>query len=330
MIYAIASRRGLKSQPSQSLFELGRSLEWYIGRRVADQDLELSSLGLPVVSAVVPELERISIELDRDRLFLSGLEIDLGESLELLDRSSKAALDVTDVDLNDLLAVDLASVLDLDRDFELAFSGDRGDGEVGHVEGRVRETMSEGPEGFGLRLLKVSVSDKDVFLVEGLAVRSRGDSESNVGGRVGKAFTTGGKNVVSPTCLCQCARPPWDLRERQRQLARRVELAEQDVGKTATDIVSSIKGLDDGSGLLDPRHGHGGSRLVDDDGVGRYGQDGRNELVRGSGQARGKRSECGLATSLVGPFSALGRLTPCASCRTPRTRNPRSDRRRRW
>ena len=60
--------------------------------------------------------------------------------------------------------------------------------------------MSEGPEGFGLGFLKVSVPDKDVFLVKGLPVRCRGDSEPNIGGRIGKAFTIRRKDVVNLTC----------------------------------------------------------------------------------------------------------------------------------
>ena len=183
-------RQCLQSQPGQVLLELDASLEGHVVGRVSDQDLELASLGLPVVSAIVPELEGVLVQLDCDRLLLSGLESNLFKGLQLLDRSAEAALDVADVDLSDLPSGNLARVLDLERDFEIPLGRDGRGGDVGKVKGGVGETVSEGEEGLGLRLFKVSVADKNVFLVVRLAIRRRGDSESDIGGRVGQSFTT--------------------------------------------------------------------------------------------------------------------------------------------
>ena len=116
--------RILQSQPSQRLLELDAGLERYVIRRVSDQDLELSRLGLPVLSAVIPELERVLVQLDGDGLFLPGLQGDLLECLELLDRSTEAALDVSNVDLGNLLSGNLAGVLDLERDFKVTLGRD--------------------------------------------------------------------------------------------------------------------------------------------------------------------------------------------------------------
>jgi hypothetical protein len=116
--------RSLQSQPSQRLLELDARLKRYVVGRVSDQNLELSRLRLPVLSAVVPEFERVLVQLDGDGLFLPGLEGDLLERLKLLDRSTEAALDVSNVDLSDLLPGNLARVLDLERDFKVTLGRD--------------------------------------------------------------------------------------------------------------------------------------------------------------------------------------------------------------
>ena len=53
----------------------------------ADLDVEAAGLGDPLVPGSVEEAEGVLVELDRDGPGLAGLEEDLGEARELLDRA---------------------------------------------------------------------------------------------------------------------------------------------------------------------------------------------------------------------------------------------------
>lgn len=150
----------------------------------------------------------------------------------------------------------------------------------------------------------MSVTDKDALLVVSLAVRGRGDSEPNVRGRVGQSFTA--SRITISATFTYMANDAIDLREGQGELARRVQLAKEDIRQTVTNVVSSVERLHQGRSLVRPRHGDRGSGLVDDDGVGRDGEDSRDELVRGSRKASERVKLCQI--SMHGSVRRVQRL----------------------
>jgi hypothetical protein len=73
-------------------------------------------------------------------------------------------------------------------------------------------------------------------------------------------------------------------REGEGKLARGVDLAEEDVGETVTELVTAEESLDEGRSVLDPGELDGSTGLVDDDGVGVDLEDSSDELVGLSGE----------------------------------------------
>lgn len=236
-------------------------LDVLLGGRRADEDPVLTLRRDPLAVVLVPVGPRLLCELDLDLLRLAGLQGDLPERLELLDRRRDPAAvgGSRDVHLRDLGAVELARVLDAEREGAVALGRDGADGQLRELECRVRETETEGESGSELGAVVVAVADVDALAVDNLARGLARDAER-----------------VERRVILKA------LAEAEREAAGRVDLAEENVGETVAELVATEKGLDEGRSLVDPREVDRSSGLVDDDRLRVGGEDRLDELVRGS------------------------------------------------
>lgn len=156
----------------------------------------------------------------------------------------------------DLRAGEGTRVCDGERDAQLTI-GVR-DGELGEGESGVGEAVTKGKVDVLVGELVVAVSDVDVLAVEGAA---------GLG-----AVVEEGRVVLQA------------LREAERQLARGVVVAKDDVGDGVAGLVAAVPGLEDGRSSVEPGHLLGGAGLHDDDGVGVGGGDLGDELVQHAGE----------------------------------------------
>ncbi|TLS29344.1 hypothetical protein PpBr36_01550 [Pyricularia pennisetigena] len=230
------------------------------GAAVADNDLVLALLDAPLVTVLVPETGGVlGLDVDLDRLLAAGVELDLGEALELLYWPIDARLLLgRDVDLNNLGALDAARVGHgrLDGD-ELAVLG-MADLEVAKGKGGVAEAVTKGEEHGAVGGLVEAVADVDVLAVQG-------------------AGTLGAEIEEGRVVLAADG-------EGQGELAAGVDVAKEDVGDGVARLVAAVPRLQDGGDVAVPGHLDGRARLHDDDRVLVGGGHGGDEVVHGRGQ----------------------------------------------
>lgn len=224
-------RSGLQALPSSTLLDLELSLQLHCDARLADPDLEDSRFDPPGIHVVVPEADGVSPKRDGHRLALAGFEMNFGEALELLLRSSQGRDDVREVDLRGLRASDGASVGDLERYFHLVIGGEESacgrDLEVGVGESRVRQSVSVSVERMVVSWSFFCTVDCKRDEPEGeerldvpLVVPSVADEESL---RVSDVVVFGAKRTVGRDIFLPRG-------ERQRELSAWIDLAKEDVG----------------------------------------------------------------------------------------------------
>lgn len=108
-------------------------------------------------------------------------------------------------------------------------------------------------------------------------------SKAERGGNVDEAFTI--CRTKSARSLKHIDARHIYLRERHRQTSRRVDLAEQDIGNTVADFVTTVEGLNEGVRLIEPRHSDGHAGLSDNHSVRVGGKDGFHQVVLRSRKA---------------------------------------------
>ncbi|GJC85253.1 hypothetical protein ColLi_08091 [Colletotrichum liriopes] len=241
--------------PPEGLADLEAALDGLIRQdtAVTDNDLVLSPFGAPLVALLVKVAGGVlGLDIDRDVLALARCKRHLCEALELLEGPVDLGLLFgRDIDLHNLSALHLARVLDGDVDGDLAVL--LCDLEFAEAEARVRQAMAEREENGAVDVLVVAIADVNVLAIQ----RAAG---------LGAVVEVGW--VVLDT-----------LGEAEGELGRGVDVAEEHVGDGVACLVAAVPCLDEGFDVLNPWHAHGGSRLVDDDGIGVRLGDGRDELV---------------------------------------------------
>ena len=175
------------------------------------------------------------------------------------------------IELHDLGAAPGTLVLDLEAYRDPAFGIPRRHGQVAVGEGGVRQAKAEGEQGLDLARVVPAVADQDTFLVRDHPARAR--------------------EIAEPRLVREA------LREGHRQLARRADVAKQDIHQRRAGLLSWKPGVEHSGHLVEPGHDHGGAGGGDDDHLGIGGGRRAHDLVLPAGQ----RQRCPIrALGLVG------------------------------
>src|SRR3989344_7688895 len=154
-----------------------------------------------------PEREGLGIELEAHRTALSGSEPDLLKTLQLAGRACHGGFGIGHIELHHFSAALIARIHEIDGDGEARIRGGfafRSYAQVLKREARIAETESERIFRREILPIRPAVAEEDAFAIFHARVRARIAAESR---------------MVFP------ALHPGD-----RQLARGVDAAEQDVG----------------------------------------------------------------------------------------------------
>lgn len=199
----------------------------------------------------------LGLNVDLDRLLLAGVELNLGEALELLDGPVDARLLLgRDVDLNDLGTLDAARVGHGGLDgHELVVFADL---QVAKGKRGVAQAVAKGVEHGAVGGLVEAVADVDVLAVQGAGAL--------------------GAEVEEGRVVLQA------LGEGQGQLAAGVDVAKEHVGDSVARLVATVPRLHDGGDVVVPGHLDGRARLHDDDRVLVGSGHGGDEIVHGCRQ----------------------------------------------
>lgn len=144
-------------------------------RRSANEDLERSLLGDPSVERGIVVSNSMLVETDSDMAGFSGRKSNLFEGNKFLLWSGKSGPIVANINLDNLRAIDSASVANSHDDVDSSIFRENTLLEFGSavLESRVRKTVSEGKEWLDLDSLVVPVADENTFTIYNLEVLPR-------------------------------------------------------------------------------------------------------------------------------------------------------------
>ncbi|RML74959.1 hypothetical protein ALP82_05137 [Pseudomonas savastanoi pv. fraxini] len=220
-------------------------------RRTTERQVEGVGINHPLIGFNVEVGQRAVIELNGHALAFARLEEHFLVAFEFLDRTLDFRVLLAHVQLSDFRTANLAGVGQIEGhlDRRIAHRNARRHFDVAVTERGVRQAVTERVERLDAFLLVTAITQHQVILVihvgqSVLIVEFREGSVSRVVFDV--AFDT------------------------DRQLARRVDLAEQDLGQSLTTVLTRVEGMQRYRNLFDPVahlqtrtaiHGHHGVRV---------------------------------------------------------------------